>query len=202
MQIIYKENPLRTQIVLDENEKKELWYKTKIEELQDAIMSAHYLLSEESPRYLGRIVQTVKGDFNLKRVRDELDPKYLVYGEGNKRPGIDERVDELHKCYLDSLVDLHIGDCTCCPSSCVKCHAEEMFGLNTIKGLRKHAAHYIDTAFGHTDGSLKTALEWLRVYKPHADWDGWEAHADRWAAEANQAYEWLAKYRDEHFKQS
>jgi len=187
MQIVYKQNPLRTEVILDEAEKKELWYKTKIEEMRSVISNAFFRLEE--------------GDcLNLQRAREILDIKRF-YSSKDKKAEIDERTDESYNEYLDALRDLHIGDCTCVAMSCIKCRAEDMLGIDTIKGLGQHAASFIQGTFSKDgkEDSIEDALDYLRNYKPHADWEGWEVHAERWRQEAKEAYEWLVKYRDEHF---
>ena len=47
MKITYNKNPLLTTVELDENEKKELWYKIKIKEMVEILFSAHFYLEEK-----------------------------------------------------------------------------------------------------------------------------------------------------------
>ena len=47
MKITYNKNPLFTTVELDENEKKELWYKIKIKEMEELLFSAHFYLEEK-----------------------------------------------------------------------------------------------------------------------------------------------------------
>ena len=44
MRIVYGENPLWTSVLLNESEKKELWYRVKIAEMEDMLFSAHFHL--------------------------------------------------------------------------------------------------------------------------------------------------------------
>lgn len=44
MKIIWQPNPLHTIVELDEWEKKELWYKVKIDEMKSRLASAHFHL--------------------------------------------------------------------------------------------------------------------------------------------------------------
>ena len=62
MKITYNKNPLLTTVELDENEKKELWYKIKIKEMEEILFSAHFYLEEKY--------------FDLERAKDDLDPDY------------------------------------------------------------------------------------------------------------------------------
>ena len=183
MKITYTPNPLRTTIELDEFEKKEFWYKIKIEQLMWKIWGAKF---HTDPTYQF---------YNLERAREELE-----FDEDE----LNKRVDELCQYYLKNLLDIHCGDCTCVPASCDKCHAESLLEIDTIKGLGKHEGSKISAAFdmkpGGVDGrSLDEAIEVLANYKPRAEWEGWEAHAERWAREATNALEWLKAYKERHF---
>ena len=129
MKITYNKNPLFTTVELDENEKKELWYKIKIQEMEEILFSAHFYLEEKY--------------FDLKRAKDDLDPDYYCNEEDNKKSKLDERCDMLLETFLSELQSNHIGDCTCVACSCMKCHAEGLLGIDTIKGLGKHTAHKI-----------------------------------------------------------
>ncbi len=135
MKIIWNQNPLRTQILLDEHEKKEFWYKIKIEEMEHLLFGAHFYLIDG------------KDYFDIDRARQEADPKYYMV-DPPKKSGLDERVDELYQYFIGDLEDnSHCGDCTCFAASCSKCQAEHLLGIDTIKGLGKHEANKIQWAF-------------------------------------------------------
>lgn len=194
MKITYNKNPLFTTIDLDENDKKELWYKIKVAELEELLSSTHFYLEE------GKY-------FNLERARKEADPEYYCTDE--KSP-LDKRCDELLEHYVSELQSRHIGDCTCLACSCSKCHAESLVGIDTIPGLGKHSAHKIDGAFGkHNEKTIDEAIDSLANYDPKPsdpNSDGWkklggyEQYIPRWKAEAKNAHDWLVNYKNEHFK--
>jgi hypothetical protein len=147
MKIIWNENPLRTQVFLDEKEKEE--FKEKI-----------------------------KNDLN-------------EYGEQYREELYEEYVKEIEE-------GEHDGDCVCSPMSCLKCNAESLLSINTIKGLSKYSAAIISTVFRHD----KDAIEELRVkfskeHKEFKEW--WIPHIDRWNKEREEAIEWLLAYKKEHF---
>lgn len=197
MKIIYTPNPLRSIIELDEHEKKEFWYKIKIEEMEHLLYSAHFSLSEEY------------GFFDLNRARSELDPKYFMANEIPERKvaPLDERVDEFYKYFMDDLHEgnMHMGDCICQANSCSKCQAESLLKIDTIPGLGKHEAHNIYAAFskGSTwddEHTIEEAIESLSEYEcKKAPREGAEAHYPRWRGESERAHKWLIKYKDEHF---
>lgn len=191
MKITWNENPLMTTIELDEHEKTELWYKTKVEQMEWLLHGAHFHLTEDKPY------------FDLERAKQECDPEYYIADRGEKSK-LDERVDMIVKEYIEALKGPHVGDCTCVACSCDKCHAEDLLGINTIPGLGKHEAVKIHSAFGEymrpwkRKRNIDQVIEYLENYEPKADWDGWEAHAGRWKAEAKDACEWLKNYKIEH----
>ncbi len=215
MKIVWNENPLLTQIFLDEHEKKEFWYKIKIEEMEEnIILDAWFHLDQDGKN---------KEYFDLKRARSNLDPNY-IYPDWNdnskkdQKSELDKRVDQLFEYYIDDLEhNSHCGDCTCVPCSCSKCHAENLLGIDTRKGLGKHEAYKIQGAFRkdkegmyYDRNNQRTISEAIEILKNHdtnptkpKDWPdmvGFESHIPRWNKEAVNAIEWLENYRDEHFK--
>lgn len=190
MKITYAQNPLYTTIELDEHEKKELWYKVKIEEMVNLLFVAHFYLKEKY--------------YNLERVKKAVEPGYYLDEKHGKKCGLDERVDMIVNELVQELMLPHCGDCTCVPCSCMKCYAENLLGIDTTKGLGKYMANKINDAFEQSNEkvSLDEAIRRLENYEPKAEWEGWEPYAPRWKAEAAQALEWLKNYRDTHFKES
>jgi hypothetical protein len=190
MKILYNENPLASIIELDDVEKKELWYKIKIEELESLLFSAHYHAREGKD---GKETDMIK-------VREYLDPEYYCTDE--KSP-LEKRVDEMYECYIEELNSAHSGDCTCFACSCGKCHVEDMVGVNTIEGLGKHSAHKIEYLF-REGKNIHQVIAALEDYAPEmtdswrGDIEGWKYHLPRWKEEAAHAAMWLKKYRDEH----
>jgi hypothetical protein len=186
MKIIYNKNPLRTTVELDEIEKKEFWYKIKINEMTNLLYEAHFFLEE-----------------NLEKVKKAVDPEY--YSSENNE--LDKRCDLLLEQYLNDLQDIHVGDCTCVAMSCSKCHAESILGIDTIPGLKKHSSYKIDGAFGkNNEKTIEEAIESLKNYKVNIEnpkeWDrlgGYEQYIPRWMEEAKDAHDWLVDYKNRHF---
>lgn len=222
MKITYTPNPLNTIIELDEHEKEVLKLKIKIRELEESLGSASVLLDPKnaswimkpSPRHPeGRTIESL-----IAEVLDSYLNMSYMYSEGEyEGKGLDGRVNELFDYCMDDLTSNHVGDCICVAMSCSKCHTEELLGINTIKGLGKHSAHKIESAFSNgrdADGkwlpekSIDEVLEILKNYTvvaPTKNLDGWaklggwEQYVPRWTAEAKAAYEWLKSYKDAHF---
>lgn len=196
MKINYNKNPLYTTIDLDENEKKELWYKIKISEMEELLSSASFALDE------GKY-------FDLEEAKRAVSTDYYYAENYNEKSGLDKRCDTLLAHYLTELQSYHVGDCTCVACSCSKCHAESFLGINTIESLGKHSANKINGAFGKDNyktideaiASLSTFNINPEDYKSEA-WQklgGYEQYIPRWEAETRKAHEWLINYKNDHF---
>jgi len=210
MKITYTPNPLDTIIELDEHEKEIFRLKIKVNLLEEDLGSAAIYLDPKNASWVmspsprrpdGHTTETL-----IAEVLDHyLDLSYL-YSEGKyEGKGLDARVNELLEHYLGELKSNHCGDCTCFPASCCKCHAEDLLGINTIKGLGKHEAYKIQSAFSYKDGdvwkqrTLGEAMEHLR--KSHAEWQvstDPSPHAPRWKAESERALCWMEQYIADH----
>lgn len=184
MRIEYHQNPLRTKVFLDEKDKEIFRLKIEQEVLFEALYSVHYHLSKtETPD-----VERAKSEASL------VDTGYSKY------------VDELLEAYTQDLLHNHIGDCTCVPCSCSKCHAEYILGIDTIESLGKHLAYKIDSAFSCEDGSFRTideAIEQLNIplseepnehYKNHPEM--YKQYLPKWQKERIAARDWLINYKN------
>jgi hypothetical protein len=198
MKITYHENPLRTTVELDENDRQVFWLKIKVEELQNRLFSANFHLTE-GEKY-----------FNLDRARLETNPEEYIKEDDQEKTTLDKRVDMLFDTYVAELLNTHIGDCTCFPCSCMKCHAEGILGVDTLKPFPgKHQLAKIDAAFSYSENgeikqrSLDEALVYLKDYKvsrtkpeswKHSTQDDYEKYIPRWESETVSAYENLQIY--------
>lgn len=197
MKINWNQNPLKTTVELDEHEKKEFWYKIKIKMLKEKIYEANFYLKEQ---YL-----------NIDKANVAVDTScfYDENGENSKDSKLDLKVDQKFEDYVEELQGIHVGDCTCIPCTCMKCLAEMILGIDTIEGLRKHEAHYIDSAFEKLD-NIDEVIEYLKNYDAdriadndskswkHKNPELWASSVPRWNKEAREAAKWLTKYKEEH----
>ena len=196
MKITYTPNPLDTIVELDEHEIELFRLKLKIEQYEDMMFSAHYALTTKLD------TETTKAE----AIKDLAPDRWCT----DNTSKIDERVEELLQHYLTELKANHVGDCTCVAMSCSKCHAESVLGIDTLKPYPgKHQLHKIASVFSRWNAetqqhdlpevTLDEAIEKLAAYTPTAAWAGWEAHADRWAREVQEAHQYLLNYRNTHF---
>ena len=176
--IHWHQNPLRTVVELDDASRRAL--RTRLER-----------------DYLGEVIHDVRRRLQAGRV-DQLEAVLVRVDQVDDE--VDQQVDE----YLRALRDEHCGDCTCVPASCMKCHAEEAVGVDTIAGLYKHVANHVRIAFEvDAERTIDQAIDALAHYQDPAPWvdhhDTWLACLPRWRAEAHQAHAWLVAYRAERF---
>lgn len=184
MKIIYKPNPLETIVELDERDKEILRWRIIAHKLEERLFDISSALEEVNDHSIFRAKQYAT----------------LTYDDEYKTE-IDKYADKWTEIYANALKEDHVGDCTCVPASCLKCHAENYLDIDTLEGLGKHEAGKIFGAFGAFEEdsptrSIDDVLEILKNYDPKANWEGWEAHAPRWIEEAKRAYEWLLNYKN------
>lgn len=185
MKIHWSQNPLQTVVELDERDMEILRFKVALEEMEERIYGAHFYLEG--------------AHLNIERAIRELDVENLEDVPFAK--AIDQKLGWL----VPSLSDAHVGDCTCVPCSCTKCHAESMLGINTIKGLGQHSAYKVDNAC-KASATLSEAIVKLQEYEAFRDgaWltrpeEEFARYIPRWKNEAAWAAKWLQEYQREHF---
>jgi hypothetical protein len=188
MEIDYHQNPLRSQVYLDDTEKKLLKANIKNEYLLEALAAVWYQFRTKEPP-------------NLEKIKEEVS----FFDEDEK---FDDYIDALYDTYISELEGgyTHIGDCTCIPSTCFKCLAEEHAGIDTIKGLGKHQAAKIHSAFKDKYTTLEEAIDFLSKpisEEPNAEYvnhpEMYRTHLPRWQSERISALKWLEDYRLKHF---
>lgn len=188
MKINWHPNPFRTTVEIDDRDKQML------------------LLAIQNEQY-SEILCSLKLDLNGEFNRPALTDLEVIKKEVDKWGGIcnlDVDSEEVQN-YISYLNTEHMGDCTCVPCSCMRCHAEEMLGINTIKGLGKHQANSVLGAFGKdgnkTINEALVSLYTIREYRKPATWPdsvGYEVHIPRWESERISAAAWLKQYKEEH----
>ena len=212
MKITYNKNPLRTTVELDEQDKAAFRIKILLKEYEDFFYEAYF--TTKSHDWLNSIAndptKVLTHEQRLAQVADRLD--YWMDPEDGTKTKLNEHVDTLQQHYIEELMSSHCGDCTCVPCSCIKCHAESILGIDTIPGVGKHLLYKIAGAFGkNNEKTIDEAIESLANYvviaptdpEKIAAWElagGYEQYIPRWTAEAKQAHDWLANYRETHFK--
>lgn len=112
-----------------------MWHKIRHEELLWKSVGCHHYLERAITALKAKDYENALKD--AKEAIDDLDYAAFYNKDGNDSvPGnlsaLDERTNMLHESYLEDLNGWHVGDCTCVPCSCGKCHAENLVGVDTL----------------------------------------------------------------------
>jgi hypothetical protein len=105
--------------------------------------------------------------------------------------------DHQYPYFIEALTsgEEHWGDCVKLCTSCTKCHAEDILGVSTTKGLK--GLHYISGAFGK-DTTIDEAIEKLNQEAEYnEEWH--KPHIERWTKERTAALESLIWYKEKYF---
>lgn len=203
MKFIHYQNPLRTRVILTDQEKEIFRLKYKIEYLEDIIYGVRYRLKKDPNDVLNCPNPHMNGKTYWELAKEEIPD-----GFGSNE--LHEHIMEYANYYLNDLENgYHCGDCTCLPASCSKCHAEYLLGIDTIKGLGQHEASKINSYFtphhNFDERTITEVLDCLKHYEPvrSGDWENYpqeyfDSYVPRWKQEAKNAYEWLLNYKNEH----
>ena len=188
MEIRWAPNPLKTAVVLNDNDR--AWFRERLmcEELRSRICDAYFELTSTP----GTPITSTQ----LEKVLRALDLNYALGDSGE----IDETIDRRLALYEAALSGEHNGDCVSEASTCTKCCAEEVLGVDTIQGLGREAV-YINSAFKNGE-TFEGAIAWLTNYTPRMperwrsvrnekDFAEW---APKWTESAKRALEWLRAY--------
>ena len=91
----------------------------------------------------------------------------------------------------------------------MKCHAEYLMGINTIRDLGKHEASYIGSAFRSAgldrEATSEEAIAHLRAprqptrtahYQERYTDEQWTEFVAKWAGDKTRALDWLVAYQE------
>lgn len=177
MKIIYNQNPLKTEVHLDEDDINILKLKIEIDHLRWYTTMVNFHLNSDKD-------DSVKINSILKEVE-----YHHVANTENDDLKFDQYVNKKVKSLQEELKLTHIGDCTCFPASCIKCYTEDLLGINTIPSLGKYSAYEIYNAFfyneaeKHYERTIDEALKQLQTNST----DNKEI-----------AFNWLKQYKEDH----
>jgi len=184
MKIIYAPNPLQTTIELNDHDKEILRLKVILQAFKSHVTIARLYLKEGT-------------HFDRTKAYAELHP-------ANFKERLTARGTKQIKEFTKELLGSHAGDCICVPTSCEKCHAESMLGINTIEGLSKQEAGMIDAMF-RFGMTLDEVIAYLADYhpktvvSPNFTQEMIDFWTPKWKEQALRAATWLKTYKEEHF---
>lgn len=207
MEIIYQHNPLLNKVILNDAEKKLLFWKVVQSEFEDEIWSLKFRLEA----YLDHKLDPNEIEHKpLKKYTEEFlaDPIRKTYEK------IDTLAEEMIKIeydeekikyFVDALQEMHDGDCISQPCSCLKCHAESMLDIESMPNCPGDIGLGLVYAFQTKDefvGDKKTideAIDYLsnRDYAEYENQEFYKSHVDRWKERDKKAKEYLIYYKKE-----
>jgi hypothetical protein len=199
VEIIYKHNPLLNKVILNDTEKKLLFWKVVQSEFEDVIWSLKFRLES----YLdNKLDPTQIGHEPLKKYTEEFlaDPIRKTY---EKLDSLAEEMIKIEydenkiKYFIDALQEMHDGDCISQPCSCLKCHAEDMLDITSMPNYPGGIGLGLVYAFQTKDefiGNKKTideAIDFLsnREYNEYETQEFYKPHINRWIERDKKAKE-------------
>lgn len=105
-------------------------------------------------------------DKELQYLKKDLDiDDFFNFTEYEPLMAVEDYFQQLHgQKILDSLQGSHNGDCVKQPSSCLKCHAEELLGIDSLLSDDRYVTYFINSAFTKTQ-CLSDAINNLKSIK-------------------------------------
>jgi hypothetical protein len=175
----WAENPLASKITLTDYGRLQLKYNIAL----DHILQATVLFQMDADKVPG----LAEGELWVQK-----------FGRHGELEDIDKDITKWAVVLEKELVEIHNGDCTHKPMSCIKCCAEEMLDFYTTEGLVGAGGHHVQAAFRQPEvKTLDQAAHWLLTAPFKAEWEGWEQHVPRWTKERQTAAAWLQTYKAE-----
>ena len=207
MKIIYQHNPLLNKVILNDTEKKLLFWKIVQSEFEDVIWSLKFRLES----YLDNKLDPIQiGHGPLKKYTEEFlaDPIRKTYEKLNTLAEEMIRIEydeNKIKYFIEALQGMHDGDCISQPCSCLKCHAEDMLDITSMPNYPGDIGLGLVYAFQTKDefiGNKKTideAIDFLnnRDYTEYETQEFYKPHVHRWIERDKKAQEYLIYYKKE-----
>lgn len=204
MQIIYQHNPLLNKVILNDIEKKLLFWKVVYSEFEDVIWTLKFQLES----YLDNKLDPAKIGYEpLKKYTEEFlaNPIKKTYEK------IDTLAEEMIKIeydeskikyFVDALQEMHDGDCISQPCSCLKCHAESMLDIESMPNYPGNIGHALFSSFSspnyvYNEKTIDEAIDFLGN-RDYTEYENQELYKpDRWKERDKKAKEYLIYYKKE-----
>lgn len=154
MRFIYAQNPLNTEIYLDETDIKIARLKIEIADLEDSIFSAQFHLDQPQFR------DQEKANWHITQ------PK--LYTEER-----DKMLDDRTKEAIQALTKPHAGDCICIPCTCEKCYISDILDIDELGYKSGRYNKYVGYLIHRTFQNVTTcseAVEYLSKNPPNENW--------------------------------
>lgn len=207
MEIIYQHNPLLNKVILNETEKKLLFWKIVLSEFEDIVWTLKFRLESYLDNRLDpdqityEPIKQYTKEFLANPIRKTYEKIDTLAEEMIKIEYNEEKI----KYFVDALQEMHDGDCISQPCSCLKCHAESMLDIESMPNCPCDIGLGLVYAFQTKDefvGDKKTideAIDFLtnRDYTEYEAQEFYKPHVDRWIERDKKAKEYLIYYKKE-----
>lgn len=207
MEIIYQHNPLLNKVILNETEKKLLFWKIALSEFEDEAWSLKFRLESYLDNKLdpNEIEHEPLKQYTKEFLADPIKKTYEKIDALAEEMIKIEYNEEKIKYFIDALQEMHDGDCISQPCSCLKCHAEDMLDITSMPnypgdiGLSLVYAFQTKNEFIGNEKTIDEAIDYLSNidYTEYKNQEFYKPHVDRWKERDKKAKEYLIYYKKE-----
>lgn len=198
MKIIYQQNPLANKVVLDETEKRLLFWRYLVDtRVSDSLFDISCMIEKVKNNIFTKNLEEIYK--NIKNIENFVDE--AEYSEEKIEP------------FIDALQSSHFGDCVNQCNTCSKCYAEDKLDISSMPNYpwKDHIGPSLFEAFNQKvdsdfkNVSIDEAMDFLgsnpydksKIEKTHKI-TALEAQSliDQWITKNNKAKEYLIYYKN------
>lgn len=204
MEIVYQHNPLANKVLLNEAEKKLLFWKYNYQtKVDDPLTFLSFYIDD----YL-------QGKLNASNIPNENYRKKIEEFLKNPVDTIHRRITEITsaidnikyneetiKFFIEALQESHFGDCISEPNSCLKCWAEDELDIVTMPNYPGGIGRSLYSAFNNINyfGYIDEAIDFLDN-REYTNSGVEQKYVDGWKERDKKAKEYLIYYKKEVLK--
>lgn len=194
MEIIYQHNPLANKIILNEAEKKLLFWKYLIStRVSDELSWLSFRIDDYKKITDSETVKSISKEF----LDDPINEIYKKIKEIEDTVDNAKYDEEKIKYFVEALQDIHFGDCISECNSCLKCFAESELDIESMPNFpwRENIGRSLYHAFSKKT-NVDEAIEYLGSTEyPDSGFE--QKYVDQWIERDRKAKEYLIYYKKE-----
>lgn len=201
MEIIYQHNPLLNKVILNDTEKKLLFWKySYVTQVGEAITSLSFYIDDYKNN---RIKPSLILNETYRKKAEEflanpLDKIHEIIND------IENNFENLRynettiKYFIEALQESHFGDCINEPNSCLKCWAEDELDIVTMPNYPGGIGRSLYYAFNNPNyvGTIDEAIDFL-TNREYANPGVEQKYVEGWKERDKKAKEYLIYYKKE-----
>lgn len=201
MEIIYQHNPLANKVLLNEAEKKLLFWKySYVTQVGEAITSLSFYIDDYKNNRIKPSL--IPNEIYRKKAEEFLhDPIEKIHEIINDIENNFENLkykEETIKYFVEALQESHFGDCINEPNSCLKCWAEDELDIVTMPNYPGGIGRSLYSSF-KASKTIDEAIDFLtnRDYNEYEAQEFYKPHVEDWIKRDKKAIEYLTYYKKE-----